>query len=185
MGREDQGVSQSRGRYQVIPRTLCFLRNGNLVLLLRGSPKKRLWPGLYNGVGGHVEQGEDIQTAVIREVREETGLEIRDVRLRAVVHADAGDPTVGILFFVFTADADAFEVHESEEGTLEWVPADHLPMGEMVEDLPLLLPKVLHMGPTDPPFFAHYGYDAENRLLVTIAGSAGSGSQSVTDPLSG
>ena len=38
-----------------------------------------------------------------REVREEAGLEVHDIRLRGVAHADAGDPVTGILFFVFTA----------------------------------------------------------------------------------
>ena len=106
MGREDQGVAVSRHRYQVIPRTLCFVTHGDEVLLLLGGPKKRLWAGRYNGLGGHVEPGEDIYASACREVREEAGLDVQDLRLRGVVHADAGDPVAGILFFVFTADAD-------------------------------------------------------------------------------
>ena len=76
------------------------------MLLLLGGAKKRLWAGRYNGLGGHVEPGEDIYTSARREVREEAGLEVHDLRLRCVVHADAGDPVAGILFFVFTAVAD-------------------------------------------------------------------------------
>ena len=106
MGREDQGVAVSRHRYQVIPRTLCFITHGEEVLLLLGGARKRLWAGRYNGLGGHVEAGEDIYTSARREVREEAGLEAHDLRLRGVVHADAGDPAAGILFFVFTATAD-------------------------------------------------------------------------------
>ena len=40
MGREDQGVAVSRHRYQVIPRTLCFVTHGEEVLLLLGGAKK-------------------------------------------------------------------------------------------------------------------------------------------------
>ncbi len=171
MGREDQGVFQSHGRYQVIPRVLCFITHGDEVLLLRRGPHKRLWPNLYNGVGGHLEPGEDICAAVLREVREETGLEVRQVRLRGVIHVDVGDPILGVLVFVFTATAAQRQTIVSPDGTLEWLPVAELPRkgGEMVEDLPVLLPRVLAMGPDDPPFCAAYTYDARDRLVITFA----------------
>lgn len=170
MGRQDQGVAVSRKRYQVIPRTLCFITHGDDVLLLLGGPHKRIWAGRYNGVGGHIEPAEDVYEATLREVAEETGLAVHDVRLRGVVHADAGDPAVGILFFVFTAVADSRQTLPCSDGVLEWWPADALPTDRMVEDLPTLLPKVLAMGPTDPPFFAAYSYDAADRLVIRFAG---------------
>ncbi len=175
MGREDQGVSKSRHRYQVIPRVLCFVTHDDAatgdatVLLLRGGPHKRLWAGRYNGLGGHVEAGEDIYAATLREVHEEAGLEIHDLLLRAVVHADAGDPNLGILFFVFTAQADSTAVTPSDEGALEWHRQDALPLADMVEDLPVLLPKVLAMQPHDPPLFVAYSYDEADRLLMHFA----------------
>jgi 8-oxo-dGTP diphosphatase len=168
MGREDQGVEKSKHRYQVVPRTLCFITYGDEVLLLRGGPHKRLWAGRYNGVGGHVEAGEDVHAAALREIDEETGLAVRDLRLVGIVHADAGDPAVGILFFVFTARAASKEIGPSPEGTLEWWPVDRLPAAAMVEDLPVLLPKVLRMGPADPPFFASYRYDEQDRLVMSF-----------------
>jgi 8-oxo-dGTP diphosphatase len=169
MGREDQGVAVSRHRYHVIPRTLCFVTHGEEALLLLGGAKKRLWAGRYNGLGGHVEPGEDICASVRREVHEEAGLDVHDVRLRCVVHADAGDPFAGILFFVFTAAADEKRVVPSEEGALEWWPVSALPVDRMAEDLPVLLPKVLAMGPADPPLFAAYSYDEEDRMVIRFA----------------
>jgi 8-oxo-dGTP diphosphatase len=169
MGREDQGVATGRNRYQVIPRTLCFVTHGDEVLLLLGGPTKRLWAGLYNGLGGHVEPGEDIYSSAIREVKEEAGLDVRDIRLRCVVHADAGDPAVGILFFVFTAVSEDKHVQPSDEGALEWAPIDALPVERLVEDLPVLLPKILGMRPAEPPIFAAYSYDADDRLVITFA----------------
>lgn len=169
MGHEDQGVAVSRHRYQVIPRTLCFITHGEDVLLLLGGPNKRLWAGRYNGLGGHVEPGEDIYTAVCREVREEADLEVHDLRLRGVVHADAGDPATGILFFVFSAVADSRSVRSSEEGALEWWPVTALPTDHLVEDVPVLLPKILAMGIADPPLFAAYKYDDMDRLMMQFA----------------
>jgi 8-oxo-dGTP diphosphatase len=169
MGREDQGLTTSQHRYRVIPRTLCFITNGEDVLLLRGGPDKRLWAGLYNGVGGHVERHEDIYNGLLREIKEETGLEVYDVRLRVVSHIDAGEPGLGIMIFLFTAVANTREVRPSAEGMLEWLPKAQLPLDQVVEDLPLLLPRILAMGPGDPPFFAAYHYDEADQLKVTFA----------------
>ena len=102
-------------------------------------------------------------------MREEAGLDVHDMRLRGVVHADAGDPAAGILFFVFTAVADDKRVVASEEGTLEWWPVNALPIDRLVEDLPVLLPKILAMGPADPPLFVAYSYDDGDKLVIQFA----------------
>lgn len=169
MGREDQGLAVSRHRYQVVPRTLCFVRHGDEVLLLKGASHKRIWARRYNGLGGHVEAGEDLLSATLREVREEAGLEVHDVCLAAVVHADAGDPQLGILFFVFTAWADTRDVVESPEGTLEWVSLFALPMEDMVSDLPIILPRVLALPPSAPPLFLAYSHDEQDQLVIRFA----------------
>ena len=57
MPKSDQGVRNDR--YKIIPRTLIFVTRGEQVLLLKGAVHKRLWANQYNGIGGHVEQGED------------------------------------------------------------------------------------------------------------------------------
>jgi 8-oxo-dGTP diphosphatase len=170
MGQEDQGVFASHGRYQVLARVLCFVTHGDEVLLLRGGSHKRTWAGRYNGVGGHLEPREDVRTALLREVKEETGLDVEDPRLRGVVHVDVDDPILGVLFFVFTASALGRQVVPSAEGSLEWFNLGDLPFTEMVEDLPVILPLVLAMGPADPPFFASYSYDTANRLVVSFSG---------------
>ncbi len=170
MGKQDQGVERSRHRYHVVPRTLCFITHGDDVLLLRGGPNKRIWPNRYNGVGGHIERGEDVLSAALREIEEETGVAVEDVQLRAVVHVDAGDPQLGILFFVFTARALDRAVRPSEEGTLEWVPRDRVLEYDLVEDLTDLLPRVLSMGPGAPPLFGRYHYDENDRLVIEWAG---------------
>jgi len=165
----DQGVAQSKDRYHLIPRTLTFVTLGDEVLLLKGAANKKIWPGKYNGLGGHVERGESIHAAAEREIHEEAGLKVDDLRLRGVITIETGE-AAGIGLFVFTATAHSREVIPSTEGTLEWIPIDKIAALDLVEDLPILLPRVLAMKPDDPCFSARYSYDAEGKLVMEFFG---------------
>jgi 8-oxo-dGTP diphosphatase len=169
VGRKDQGLQNGRRRYRAIPRVLVFLRDGPDVLLLKGAPTKRLWPGLYNGLGGHVEAGEDVLSAARREVLEEAGVEPAGLHLRAVVNVAAGDPGLGILFFVFVGECTGRATHSSAEGELHWVPAEGVGELELVEDLYWLLPRVLAADPAGEPLYLHYSYDEGDGLVIREA----------------
>jgi len=155
-------------RYAVIPRVNCFLRHGRDVLLLKGAPDKRIWAGRYNGIGGHVERDEDPLAAARREIREEAGLEVQELRLGGIVHVglSAGP---GVLMLLFTGEAPTREVRASAEGTLEWVDPRRIADLPVVEDLPILLPRLLDAPADAPPFLARSYYDAEGRLRVEFA----------------
>lgn len=170
MPRHDQGIdiSLKRLRYAVFPRTLVFITRNDCVLLLRGAPTKRIWANKYNGIGGHVERDEDVYAAALREVREETGLDVDDLRLAGLINIDGDQPT-GIMLFVFTATARSGDPIPSEEGSLEWIDRDQLAQIDLVEDLPTILPRALDLPPNVPPFFAHYHYDEQERLIIRFA----------------
>ena len=170
MGTKDQGLAPSRERYHTVPRVLIFITNQNDVLLLKGSPHKRIWPNLYNGIGGHVERGETVLEATLREINEEVGLDdIRDLQLRGIITIDTQDPTTGIMLFVFTAVSPSRNVKPSGEGTPEWVNWHDLPPKALVKDLPILLPHVLTTETNSPLFFARYWYDKTGNLQTTFA----------------
>ncbi|MGQ9586680.1 MAG: NUDIX hydrolase [Anaerolineae bacterium] len=170
MGRSEQGVSNAIAHYTTVPRTLCFVErdgpDGPEVLLLRGAPHKRLWPNQYNGIGGHVERGEDIDTAARREFREETGLEAVDLRLRAVVHIDAGPPAPGVLVFVFAGRCREGQPQPAAEGSLEWVPRSRVTSLNLVPDLRELLPRLWAQPEDAPPFYGRYSYDEDDHLII-------------------
>lgn len=177
MGQEDQGVAASAGRYHVVPRTLCFVTHNDCVLLLKGAPDKPIWANRYNGLGGHIERSEDVYTSALREICEEAGWEARNVQnlcLRGIVNVDAGDPQTGIMLFIFTAQVRRPEVRPSREGTLEWIPFTQLANYDLVEDIPVLLSRLLSTsqsasGSDDAPvFFAHYAYDEQDQLVINF-----------------
>jgi 8-oxo-dGTP diphosphatase len=170
MPKSDQGidVSLQRQRFTVIPRTLAFITRGEDVLLLRGSAQKRIWANKYNGIGGHIERDEDIYSAAQREIREETGLDVENLRLVGLINIDGDQPT-GIMLFVFIAQSRSGDPLPTEEGTPEWIARDQLARIDLVEDLPTILPRALDLPPNAPPFFAHYHYDEQERLIIYFA----------------
>ena len=167
MGAKEQGADAVEGRWLTIPRAVCFVTNGDDVLLLKRGAHKRVFPNLYDGVGGHIERDEDILTGVRREVLEESGLSVRDVRLRAVYNIDAGAKT-GITLFQFTAVSDSRDFVDSDEGTLGWFPKAAVSKLDLIEDLPVTLPRMLAMGQTDTPLFVHISYDADDKMVLRI-----------------
>lgn len=172
MGAVDQGANATQGRWLTILRTLCFIVNGDDVLLMKRAAHKRVFPNRFNGVGGHIERFEDPLSSARREIREETGLEIRELLLRAVYNIDAGEAT-GIALYVFVGRSDNREfVEQTDEGTLHWVPMDALATYDLVEDLPAILPRLLHMPPDAQPLFVHVSYDADDQLVMRFAEAA-------------
>ena len=165
MPKSDQGVF--RDRYQVIPRTLIFVTRGDQVLLIKGAPTKKLWANRFNGIGGHIEQGEDVLTSAERELDEETGLRTTGLRLCGTLLVDTGE-NVGVGIYVLKGEYMSGEVNESPEGQPSWTSIDEIENLDLVEDLKIILPNVIAMKSGDQPFSARSYYDVDEKLRVVI-----------------
>ncbi|MDP6792486.1 MAG: NUDIX domain-containing protein, partial [Anaerolineales bacterium] len=92
--------------------TLCFLTSGERILMLhrRKEPNRGMW----NGVGGRIEEGETPYAACLREVSEETGLQLNTARFSGLL-SWCTPVTEGALA-LYTAAAPSEKVHGCDEG---------------------------------------------------------------------
>ena len=96
---------------------MCMIERDGMVLMQERSDEN--WPGVVFP-GGHVEPGESFTEAVIREVREETGLTIERPELCGVKQFMDGDGSRYVVF-LYRARSFAGEPVSSSEGRIFWV----------------------------------------------------------------
>ena len=113
---------------------LCLIQKGDAYLLQ--DRVKKDWKG-YTLPGGHVEKGESIVDAVIREMKEETGLTVLHPRLCGIKQFPIESGRY--LVFLFRADDFTGELVSSEEGEMHWISRKELPDVNLVEDFEELL----------------------------------------------
>lgn len=113
---------------------LCLIQKEDKYLLQNRI--KNDWKG-FTLPGGHIERNESIVDAVIREMKEETGLTIRNPRLCGVKQFPIENGRY--LVFLFHTDEFSGEVASSDEGEMVWVQKSELPGMKTVKDLQALL----------------------------------------------
>ncbi len=119
---------------QVELTTLCLVYQGKLILMQNRTAKE--WSG-YALPGGHVEKRESIVDSVIREVKEETGLDIYHPKLCGVKQFPKNGGRY--LVFLFKTNEFAGALHSSEEGEMVWVDRSQLAEYPTVDDFEELL----------------------------------------------
>jgi mutator protein MutT len=121
------GTAHAGRSPQVVPCVGAIVHDGagRLLLIQRGHDPHR---GRWTLPGGRVEAGETTEQAVVREIREETGLDVRVGEVAGRVLIPAGDLQYDVVDFVCTlvdptatprAGDDAAAVTFADRGALE------------------------------------------------------------------
>ena len=103
--------------------TLCYIEKDNKILLLHRTKKQNdEHEGKWIGVGGKFENGETPEECVEREVKEETGLTIKNPSLRGIMTFPNFKKDTDCYVFLFTVNEFQGELIECDEGELKWIP---------------------------------------------------------------
>ena len=107
--------------------TLCYIKkDGKTLMLHRIKKNNDIHANKWNGLGGKMEKGETPEDGVIREVREESGLIIKNPHPRGLLTFPEFDGENDWYAFVFTAYKYEGNLIDSNEGRLEWIEDEQL-----------------------------------------------------------
>lgn len=100
---------------------MIYENNGNILVINRKNPD---WPGV-TFPGGHVEKGESFVESVVREVKEETGLDIDNPQLcGSKQFQDKEDNRYVVL--LYKTNRFSGQLKSSDEGEVFWIPRSEL-----------------------------------------------------------
>lgn len=148
--------------YTPITGTLGYILSpdGQSVLMVHRLRPGDDQQGKYNGLGGKMDRGESVAACLMREIREEAGIEVTEMALRGTINwtnfGPKGEDWLGFVFLVTGFEGKPNE--KSEEGPLRWVPLEEMPGLPMWEGDRHFLPMVFD---GDPRLF--HGYMPYNR----------------------
>lgn len=117
---------------------LCLIHQGERLLLQ--NRRKKDWDG-WTLPGGHIEKGESIVDAVVREMQEETGLTIHSPKLCGIKQFPIENGRY--LVFLFRTESFSGEVRSSDEGEMRWISRSELSDFHTVPDFEELLQVML------------------------------------------
>ncbi|WP_076143623.1 NUDIX hydrolase [Paenibacillus odorifer] len=128
---------------------VCFLKSDDRILML--NREKPPIMGVWNGVGGKNEVGENADDGAKREVLEETGIKVSKYYSKGIITWDKnGEEKEGLYLYLFEVDKNLGNqpIQITREGILDWKQIDwilnpsNLGIAEMVAQyLPVLLEK--------------------------------------------
>lgn len=123
----------------------CFIRKGDKYLMLHRHPEKKIMPDVWMAPGGHREFNEGLFEAARREVLEETGLKVKNLKLKAVGNAYLKDLDREFYFFMILADYDSGDLKQKiDDGEFVWMnKAEVLRQDNLLAELKKVLPHIL------------------------------------------
>ena len=106
--------------------TLCYIEKDQQYLMLHRVKKENdMNHDKWIGVGGKLEQGESPEDCLLREVKEETGLTLKNYVLRGVITFVSNQWGTEYMF-LYTANEFEGKITDCNEGELVWVPKNKI-----------------------------------------------------------
>ena len=109
-----------------------IVNDKNEVLLLKRNANSRMHPGSWTRPGGAMEVGETPEEAVVREVKEETGIDVEIVRFLEMAHDIDNEKNkywVALGFLARHVGGEVINVEPDKHDDIRWFSLDNLPEG--------------------------------------------------------
>ena len=145
--------------------TLCYIEKDDKYLMLHRTKKKNdINKDKWLGVGGKFEEGESPEECIVREVKEETGLTLKNYQLRGIVTYVSNKWETEYMY-VFTANEFEGKLLECDEGDLEWIDKEKINRLPTWEGDHIFMEKLQK----DNEFFsAKFEYDGEKLVRYNL-----------------
>lgn len=142
--------------------TLVYLKkDGKTLMMHRVKKDQDMHEGKWNGLGGKFEPGEAPEACAIREIKEETGLDIANPTMKGILTFPAHAGREDWYVFAFVATDISGEMIDSVEGNLSWIPDKELPTLNTWEGDKLFMPLLDQPG----QFSARFLYNDDEVLV--------------------
>ncbi len=117
-----QQINSEINTHNIVMCANMFVRKDGKILVLKRSENKRIAPGYFHPAGGKVDPSEEPLQAAKRELMEEAGITVKNIKLEAVVtEVEPHKPNENWLIFHFSGDYDSGDVKETLEGEFIWL----------------------------------------------------------------
>ena len=146
----------------------CFVKKDGKYLMLRRNPNKRIMPNVWMAPGGKREFNEGLFECARREVREETGLEIKNLRIMSTGCGYLKDLDQEVYLHYLSADYASGEVHQHpEDGELVWLTPEEIgKLDNVIAELKEILPYLFK--PDSDVISYKAVYEAGNKMTEFI-----------------
>ena len=125
---------------------LAYIEKDNsFLMLLRNKKKYDINANKWIGVGGHLEKEETPEDALIREIKEETGLDVISYSKKGLIYFNYDD--ISELMHLYIVNDFKGELIECDEGTLKWIKKNDLFSLDLWEGDRIFLKKLLNEEP--------------------------------------
>lgn len=136
-----------------------FIRKDGKYLLMKRSPLKKYAPNKIHPFGGKIDPNENPYEGAVREIKEEVGINIKNLKVEAIIleMTDEKDLPVNWLVFHFSADYESGEVIESEEGEVVYLTAEEVRSSDLFPSVKSIIDNILD--PKDGTVFTTNSYN--------------------------
>lgn len=158
-------INQKPNIHELVVCANIFVKKNGKYLLLKRSHEKKFAPDVVHPIGGKVDANENPFVAAQRELFEEAGIKVKDIRLEACIleiipHKEL---PYNWLIFHFSADYNSGELITTEEGEFVLLTKEEVLTQDLFPSVKEVIQNILD--PNDGTVFATFKYDERGNII--------------------